>query len=75
MPVNVSGWDLKVISNDHPEETLIPNKSVIAPIAQLNVIFYPLDNSAMLIFTDSNGGLSIRFLISEIGLRLFNRSL
>jgi len=55
MPVDVSGWDLKVISNDHPEETFIPQKSVIAPIGQLNVTFSPLDNSAMVILTDSNG--------------------
>jgi hypothetical protein len=55
MPVNVSGWDLKVLSNDHPQETLIPNKSVIAPIGQLNVTFSSLDNSAMVVLTDSNG--------------------
>jgi hypothetical protein len=54
-PVDVSGWNLKVLSNDHPGETFIPQKSVIAPIGRLNVTFSPLDNSAMVILTDSNG--------------------
>lgn len=63
MPVEVSRWHLAILSN-HPENEVIANESVIAPMGHFAVSILPLGNSGIATVYDSTGKTVDRVLYS-----------